>query len=135
MNLVHLLLRSARWLPERPALAVGNQAVRTYAQMAQRVSRLAAGLLRILNLKRHDRVALAMKNSPEYYEILFACWHAGLTAVPMNAKLHAKEFAYILENSGARACFVSADLESSIRAGIPLSDVEKLLGDPVAPAA
>ena len=35
--------------------------------------------------------------------MLFACWHAGMTAVPMNAKLHAKEFAYILENSGAKA--------------------------------
>jgi len=45
-----------------------------------------------------------MKNCPEYYEVLFACWHAGLTAVPMNAKLHPKEFAYILENSGAKAC-------------------------------
>ena len=51
-----------------------------------------------------------MKNCPEYYELLFACWHAGLTAVPMNAKLHAKEFAYILENSGAKACFVTPDL-------------------------
>ena len=48
-----------------------------------------------------------MKNCPEFYELLFACWHAGLTAVPMNAKLHAKEFAYIIENSGAKACFVT----------------------------
>src|SRR5260221_13352530 len=53
-----------------------------------------------------------MKNCPEYYEILFACWHAGLVAVPMNAKLHAKEFAYILENSGAKLCFTTPDLES-----------------------
>ena len=38
MNLVHLLLRSARWLPERPALAVGRRAVRSYGQMAARVA-------------------------------------------------------------------------------------------------
>ena len=24
----------------------------------------------------------SMKNSPEYYELLFACWHAGLMAAP-----------------------------------------------------
>ena len=46
-----------------------------------------------------------MKNCPQYWELLFACWHAGLAAVPMNAKLHAKEFEYIVENCGAKACF------------------------------
>ncbi len=34
MNLVHLLLRSARWQPDRPALAVGKRPVRTYREMA-----------------------------------------------------------------------------------------------------
>src|SRR5262245_60008831 len=98
MNLVQLLQRSARWLPERPALALGATPARSYRQMVQRVSRLSSGLSSRLGLMRGDRVALAMKNCPEFYEILFACWHAGMTAVPMNAKLHAKEFAYILEN-------------------------------------
>ncbi len=46
-----------------------------------------------------------MKNCPQYWELIFACWHAGLTAVPMNAKLHAKEFEYIVGNCGAKACF------------------------------
>ncbi len=46
-----------------------------------------------------------MKNCPEYWELLFACWYAGLAAVPMNAKLHAREFEYIVANSGAKACF------------------------------
>src|ERR1051326_8685149 len=102
MNLVQLLLRSARWLPERPALALGPTPVRSYRQMAARVSQLSSGLSGRLGLKRGDRVALAMKNCPEFYEVLFACWHAGMTAVPMNAKLHPRELAYILENSGAR---------------------------------
>ena len=107
MNLVHLLLRSARWQPDRPALAVGKRPVRTYREMAARVAKLAFGLRNHFKLKKQDRVALAMKNCPEFYEVLFACWHAGMTAVPMNAKLHPKEFAYILENSGAKACFVT----------------------------
>ena len=102
MNLVHLLLRTARSLPDRPAIAVGGKVVCNYRQLASRISRLSSGL-RKLNLQKGDRVALAMKNCPEFYEVLFACWHAGITAVPMNAKLHAREFAYILENSGAKA--------------------------------
>src|SRR4030095_12499151 len=65
-------------------------------------------------LQPGDRVALAMSNSPEYIEVLYAVWHAGLTAVPMNAKLHQREFAYILENSGARLCFATPDLVETV---------------------
>src|SRR5439155_388921 len=72
----------------------------------------------------------AMKNCVGYHEVLFACWHAGLVAVPMNAKLHPKEFAYILENSEAKACFVTPDLESAIPQGIPVREIEKLRGMP-----
>jgi long-chain acyl-CoA synthetase len=133
MNLAHLLLRSARWLPERPALALGKRTVRSYREMAQRVARLASGLLGKFSLEKGDRVAIAMKNCPEYYEVMFACWHAGLTAVPMNAKLHAREFAYILENSGAKACFVSEDLAASIPSGLVLED--QLFLDEAAPAS
>ena len=46
-------------------------------------------------------MAIAMTNNPFYLEVLFAIWHAGLVAVPMNAKLHSEEFRYIIENSGA----------------------------------
>jgi acyl-CoA synthetase (AMP-forming)/AMP-acid ligase II len=66
--------------------------------------------------------------------VLFAIWHAGLTAVPMNAKLHAKEFAYILENSGAKACFATPDLQVSVPGGISISELDKFLDAPAAPA-
>ncbi len=134
MNLVHLLLRSARWLPERPALAIGRRVVRSYGDMASRVAQLASGFRTKLNLKAGDRVALAMKNCPEYYELLFACWHAGLAAVPMNAKLHPKEFAYILENSGAKACFVTPDLQSSVTGGICIDRLDSFLAEATPPA-
>jgi long-chain acyl-CoA synthetase len=124
MNLAQLLLHSARWLPGRPALAVGKAAVRSYGEMADRSARLANALRRNFNLATGDRVALAMRNCPEYYELLFACWHAGLVAVPMNAKLHPREFAYILENSGAKLCFVTPDLESAVPNGISVLSAE-----------
>ena len=40
-----------------------------------------------------------MRNRPEYLEAMFAIWHAGLVAVPVNARLHRDEIAYILEHS------------------------------------
>jgi acyl-CoA synthetase (AMP-forming)/AMP-acid ligase II len=105
MNVVQFLLQNARRQADRPAIAVGDRAYCTYRELAHRVERLSAGLVEKFSLKPGDRVAFAMKNCPEYWELMFACWHAGLTAVPMNAKLHAKEFEYIVGNCGAKACF------------------------------
>jgi len=124
MNLAQLLARSARLGPGRPALAVGRTVIRSYGELARRTAGLATSLRKKFNLAAGDRVALAMRNCPEFYEVLFACWHAGLAAVPMNAKLHAREFAYILENSGARLAFVTPDLESVVPAGISVSSAD-----------
>jgi len=122
MNLAHLLLRSARWLPEKPAIAVGEQPLLTYGELASRVSRLSALLQK--RFKKGTRVALAMKNCAEYYEVLFACWHAGMVAVPMNARLHTKEFAYILQHSGAKLCFTSPELEATLASPLSVSSSE-----------
>ncbi len=126
MNLVHLLLRSARSRPDRPALAVGRNVVRTYGELAARVQGLSASLRR--QFKPGDGIALALKNCPEYYEILFACWHAGLVAVPMNAKLHPREFEYIVANSGAKL-FLTAPPEFS-----PAAETEAFPARPDDPA-
>ena len=60
-----------------------------------------------------------MRNRPEYLEALFAIWHAGLVAVPVNARLHRDEIAYILEHSESAVTVTDAD-----HAG----DVESLAG-------
>jgi long-chain acyl-CoA synthetase len=134
MNLAHLLAHSARLRPDAPAIAIGKRPVVSYGELGHRVARLADGLLRKMKIEAGERVAIAMKNCPEYLEVLFACWHAGLVAVPMNAKLHSKEFAYILENSGAKACFVTPDLESAVANGIPVAELARLRAQPVAAA-
>ena len=108
INVAQLLIRSARAYPQQPALGLGDAVVASYAQLASRVASLAGGLGSQLGLAPGDRVALAMDNCPQYVEALFACWHAGLAAVPINAKLHPKELEFILGDSGARACFVTA---------------------------
>jgi long-chain acyl-CoA synthetase len=131
VNLAQLLLRSARLAPDARAIALGKRAVLSYGQLADRVARLANGLRSKLGLVEGDRVGLAMKNCVEYHEVLFACWHAGLVAVPMNAKLHPKEFAYILENSGAKACFVTPDLESAVPTGTPVTEIPGLRAEPM----
>ena len=110
MNLALLLLRSARAFPRRPAVALGARVLHDYAALAGRVASLARGLRDGLGLLPGQRVALVMRNCPQYVELLFACWHAGLCAVPINAKLHPRELEFILRDTAAGACFVTADL-------------------------
>src|SRR6476619_6984065 len=120
MNLAVWLNRAGLSDPQRPALGIGPRVLRTYGETASRAARLA-GALAGLGLKPGDRVAIAAKNSPDYVEILYAIWHAGLAAVPTNAKLHGAELGYILEQSGARLCFASDGLDGVIAPHAPNS--------------
>ncbi len=106
-NLASILVRTANCWPRLPALALGERTLRDYATLARRVASMA-GALEVLELQAGERVAIVARNLPEYIEALFACWWAGLTAVPINAKLHPNELAYILAHSGTRVAFVDA---------------------------
>ena len=114
MNIAHLLLGSAQEFHDLPALARGASTHLTYRELWRKVSVMSTHFAARFGLARGDRVAFAMANCVESIEVMYAIWHAGLCAVPMNAKLHAKEFAFILENSGAKLCFVTPDLADTI---------------------
>jgi len=85
MNLASLLHRAARTLPASPALAVGRTTVATYEQLARDAAALAGGLDRA-GLVPGDRVALVMRNCPEFVTTQCAAWHAGLVVVPINTR-------------------------------------------------
>lgn len=125
MNLALHLERAGKDEPSRPALGFGTRVLRNYGEVAGRVARLA-GALRAMGYEPGDRVAIAAKNCPDYVEILYAIWHAGLAAVPANAKLHGSELGYIIEQSGARACFASSGLDTDIAPYAPKS-LERLI--------
>jgi long-chain acyl-CoA synthetase len=119
MNIALWLERAGRADPQRPAVGRGRRVVLSYGELALRAARLAGALRGGLGLARGNRVAIIAKNCPEYVEALYGIWWAGLAAVPVNAKLHGTEFAYILEHSGARVCFATPDLEDEIAAHAP----------------
>src|SRR6185312_4317823 len=114
MNIAHLLLGAAHEFRDVTALARGDRAYISYRDFWRKVSVMSTYLRVRFGLGRGDRVAIAMTNCVESLEVMYAIWHAGLCAVPMNAKLHAREFAFILQNSGAKLCFVTDDLATTI---------------------
>ncbi|MEH6546008.1 MAG: AMP-binding protein, partial [Sneathiella sp.] len=124
----NLLQRTARTYPDLPALAYGNDLTATYKQFETQSAAMAGALRGEMGLQTGDRVALIMKNHPEYWIALFAVWRAGLVAVPVNAKLHINEFRYILENSDTRMCFATAEIADQLTPLIDeLPDLEAVL--------
>jgi long-chain acyl-CoA synthetase len=133
MNLANLLARAGRADPDRAAVCVGTDVVACYGALAHRAAAIAAGLGDRFGIRPGDRVALVMGNCGAYVEALFACWWGGFAAVPVNAKLHPRELAYILDHSGARLCFVTADLAhavASLRAELPQLQAAVCVAEP-----
>lgn len=106
MNLSHWLHRQARRDPGRPALYLGRELIADYGTFAAHVSALADWLRRE-GVGPGDRVGLFLQNCPEYLVIFYGILHAGAVAVPINAKLHGREAAYILGDAGAALVFTS----------------------------
>lgn len=116
MNLAHLIERNARLFPERTAVSFGEAPFASHAVLGSRVRAIASHFADRFRLEKGARIAIAMKNAPEFWEVLFAAWYAGLVAVPVNPRLHPREIEFILEHSGASLCFVSPDL-TDVRGG------------------
>ena len=73
----------ARWQPGRPAVRAGG-AVVTYGELAERVARLAGGLVGELGVAQGDRVAYAGPGGLELVELLLATARARATFVPLD---------------------------------------------------
>ncbi|MSP49582.1 MAG: long-chain fatty acid--CoA ligase [Alphaproteobacteria bacterium] len=114
MNLAEALLRAARAHGDRPGLALGTEDRLDYADFARRAGALGEGLRRRFRLAPGDRVALVMRNHLDYLPLLYGAWWAGLAAVPVNARLHAKEIAYILADCGARIAVATDDMAETV---------------------
>lgn len=111
--MAQLLRRSAEVFPDRPALYSGAQLLLGYHALAQRTASLAGYLKDKCGVKPGDRVAIFSANCPEYLEALNAILWAGAISVPVNYKLHAKELAYVLKDSGAQLLLVSPELAAA----------------------
>ena len=103
MNIANWLARIAAAHPRRAALYHGVDSVADYGAFAQAAARVAGGLV-ARGIAPGDRVALFMDNHPDWLVGFYGILYAGAVAVPVNAKLHGREAAFILRDSAARLC-------------------------------
>src|SRR5215472_8746525 len=120
MDLGTTLRRSAAQNPRKSALVCGDQAI-SYESLNRSTDALARWLLD-QGLEPGDRVAIHWQNAVETVNLYFACFKAGLIAVPVNNRLKAPEIAYIFGHSKAKLCFSQPELAplcEEVRGGCP----------------
>ncbi|MEN8935466.1 MAG: AMP-binding protein [Planktotalea arctica] len=133
MNIGCWLERRAAQSPEKPALFEGVECVYDYAAF-DCAARSIAGWLMEQGIGPGDRIAMFMENIPAYLLVQYGAWYAGAVVVPINAKLHGREAAWIIENSGAAVVFANgakgADLQK-VGMQAALIDVESKAFAPI----
>ncbi|HLJ00604.1 MAG TPA: AMP-binding protein [Bradyrhizobium sp.] len=114
MNIACWLAATARLRPEAPALLTGFHLDADYSTFARRASAIGAALSRDHGIAPGDRVALFASNCTQYLECLYGIWWCGAVAIPINAKLHGREAAWICGDAGAKLTFVSGDTADTL---------------------
>jgi acyl-CoA ligase (AMP-forming) (exosortase A-associated) len=106
--LLHELpLDSASRTPDAPALTVRGRTI-TYADLADRIERVASGLAR-LGVRRGERVAFYLEKSVETVAVAFGTARAGAVFVPLNPLLKAEQVEHILRDCNVRVLVTSAE--------------------------
>ncbi|HWA61532.1 MAG TPA: class I adenylate-forming enzyme family protein [Caulobacteraceae bacterium] len=90
-----------------PFFVYGDERL-TFAQAWAEAARIAA-VLRGLGVAKGDRVAISMRNFPEWVLAFTAATSIGAIAVAMNALWQAEELEYGLKDSGAKVLFADQE--------------------------
>ena len=108
--------------PSRTAVVFYGRNI-TYAELREATDRLACALAR-LGVKKGDRVALYLLNSPQFIMAYFAALKCGATVTPISPVYTSHEVRYQLQDSGARVVFCQDVLYEKVeKAGVDLDKI------------
>lgn len=131
--------------PDRPAVSYRDETL-SYAQLADRVARLAGGL-RAGGVRPGDRVAVYAEKRPETVVALLAASAVGAVFVPLNPLLRERQVRQVLADCAPGVLVTTEQRLATVEAALPPDGVPHVLavgttawerwatGDPVAPDA
>ena len=115
MRIVDLLERDAALYPQRTAVSVDGGPSATFAELRDRVRRLATGL-EDSGVGPGDRVALMAENGLIFFDVYLAVAYLGAAAVPLNTQLTDPELAFILSNAEPTLTLATRDYAQRLEA-------------------
>jgi fatty-acyl-CoA synthase len=121
LTLAPLLERARRLFPTKEIVTKAGPKLErmNYAQLAERVGRLANALKR-LGVKPGDRVATFAWNNSRHLELYFAVPCMGAVLHPLNLRLPADQVAFIVQHADDQVLFVDASLLPAVEKLAPL---------------
>ena len=100
----------------------------TYSAMARAVEHFAGVLIEKYGVQKGDRVAVIMRNYPQWPVPFFAALSIGAIATPMNSWWTGEELEYGLKDSGAKVAVVDGQIYERIREHLgSLPDLEAII--------
>jgi long-chain acyl-CoA synthetase len=124
LSVASILAESALRSPDRDAVVLGDTTL-TYAELWHGARQYAA-VLAAQGVKRGDRVALLLPNTPHFPLAYFGVISLGAVAVPVHALLRAEEIAFVLTHSKSKALICAGPLLGEGAKGAELAGVELL---------
>ena len=113
---VDLIERNLSVRPDKIACIDGARR-HTYADLSQRAGRAGAAL-RAIGLQPGDRVALCLLDGVDFTAVFLGALRVGVVPIALNTLLTADDYAFILNDSGARAVIASDALLPQVREAI-----------------
>lgn len=131
-----LLRQVAARYGDRPAVVGGNTRW-TYAELAERAERAAAGFL-ALGMKPGDRVVVQLPNIPEFLSAVFGLFRAGLVPVYALPAHRSVEIVHFARTAEARGYLIAARhdgfdyraLAEDVRREVPAIEQVIVVGEP-----
>jgi long-chain acyl-CoA synthetase len=109
MNLAVAFAESVKMRPEKVAIFWGEEKF-TFAGLFAQSQATGRQLMEQSGVKPGDRVALWLKNRPEFVPAFFGVLNAGAVVVPINNFLKPDEVSYILQDAGIDLLITDAEL-------------------------
>ncbi len=129
-NLAQILDTAAAGHGARAALVCEDGGTTTYAELARRAAGVAARLA-ARGVRAGDRVALHLRNGPDYVAAYFGALRVGAVVVPLNVLLAPPEIALRVAASGARVTIDSSWPPDQAQPGAPPGPIaDRRPGDP-----
>ena len=108
----------AQLMPEKLAIReLATQYSLSYFDLHQRTQRLVAVFQKQFEIQKQDRVAILCETSADFFEMLFACWHLGAVAVPLNFRLAPAELTKVLASCNPGLVICDAQFLPNLEAG------------------
>jgi len=105
---------------DKVAITVHGGGQVTYATLAEHVNR-AGNALTGLGLSKGDRVLMVIKDGPEFHYVFWGAIKAGMIPVALNTLLKAKDYAYMIDNSGAIGVVYSQEFAAEVESAVKQS--------------